>query len=194
MPSSGSGHECRSSFPAFETLHAHQPLTNLLFSLEQSDRDKLHSAAQKFSTYASIGSALGLGLGIFLAYRLRSLRSRTFAAFRASEKPTHVQFADGRLEAIPDVTPLMRPTRLGDIATYTFFAAGGVFVFGELGMVAGAWSARRQVMGDPESRKRIETAFKRFRAEVLRKEAEDLEAEAGTGGIFGGLKRSVPSL
>ena len=43
-----------------------------------------------------IGSALGLGLGFYLAFRLRTNRMKIFEAFKAVEKPTHVQFANGR--------------------------------------------------------------------------------------------------
>lgn len=104
-----------------------------------------------------------------------------FQAFRAAEKPTHVRFADGREEAIPDITPLLRPTTLGDIATYTFFALGGVFVGGETGLLTGSWSAKRSIGQDPESRKRIENAFMSFRADVLRKEIEQLEKGINKG-------------
>ena len=48
-----------------------------------------------------IGSALGLGLGLFLAYRLRTNRMKIFEAFKAVEKPTHVQFANGRIGTKP---------------------------------------------------------------------------------------------
>jgi len=64
--------------------------------LQQSDRDALNNAAQKFSTYTTIGSLVGLGLGAFLALRVRRIRANTFKAFRAIDRPTHVQFADGR--------------------------------------------------------------------------------------------------
>lgn len=64
--------------------------------LNEQDRDTLKSAASKVSTHAAIGSLLGVGLGILLAYRLRTNRTRMFEAFKASEKPTHVQFAGGR--------------------------------------------------------------------------------------------------
>lgn len=67
--------------------------------LEQSDRDVLKSAARTLSTHVTVGSMVGLGLGIFLAYRLRSNRTAMFNAFKASEKPTHVQFAGGRTGA-----------------------------------------------------------------------------------------------
>lgn len=44
-----------------------------------------------------------------------------------------------------------------------------------IGLAGGAASASRSVSKDPESRKRIETAFRRFRADVLRKEADELD-------------------
>ena len=65
--------------------------------LRQNDRDRLRSAVSKLSTHATVGSLLGLGLGVFLAYRLRTARTSMFNAFRAREKPTMVQFADGRI-------------------------------------------------------------------------------------------------
>lgn len=65
-------------------------------SLNESDRQKLQSAASTVSTYATIGSVVGLGLGVFLAYRLRANRTAMFQAFKAAEKPTEVRFANGR--------------------------------------------------------------------------------------------------
>lgn len=37
-------------------------------------------------------------------------------------------------EPIPDLTPLLKPTTLGDVATYFFASLGGLFLGGELGM------------------------------------------------------------
>lgn len=64
--------------------------------LQESDRDTLKSAAGKIGTHVTIGSIVGLGLGAFLAFRLRRTRMQMFNALRAHEKPTHVKFADGR--------------------------------------------------------------------------------------------------
>ncbi|KAL9596722.1 MAG: hypothetical protein Q9179_004523 [Wetmoreana sp. 5 TL-2023] len=153
--------------------------------LQDSDRDALKSAASKISTHVSIGSALGLGLGALLAFRLRRTRMQMFNAFRAHEKPTHVKFADGREEAIPDVTQYMRPSLLGDVAAYTFFGFGGLFVGGETGLLTGGASAGRRITRDPESRERIETAFRRFRADVLRKEADALDKRKGVTELLG---------
>lgn len=98
-----------------------------------------------------------------------------YQAFRTAEKPTHVRFADGREEAIPDITPMLRPSVLGDVATYLFFAGGGIFFGGELGLLTGTTSARRSISSDSESKKRIEDGFRKFRIDVLKKEINTLE-------------------
>jgi len=149
---------------------------HLQHDLQPADRTALQSAAGTLSTHALVGSLIGIGLGTFLAYRLRANRTAMYNAFRATEKPTHVRFADGREEAIPDITPLLKPTALGDIATYTFFAAGGVFFGGELGLLSGTVFAKRTITKDPEVRARIEKAFRGFKADVLRKQIEELES------------------
>jgi len=143
--------------------------------LQPSDRDLLRKASSKFTTHATIGSLLGLGLGALLAFRVRSARVRMWNAFKARDKPTHVQFADGRTEPIPDVTPLVQPTIWGDLAAYFLFTAGGLFVGGETGLLTGSISAGRTITRDPEARKRIEDAFRKFRADALRQEAAKLD-------------------
>ena len=91
-------------------------------------------------------------------------------------------------EPIPDLTPLLAPTTLGDIATYLFFGAGGLFLGGETGLITGSYSASRTIARDPDSRARIESAFRKFRADVLRKEAERLDGEGkDKGGVLGGI-------
>lgn len=40
------------------------------------------------------------------------------------------------LEPIPDLTPLLKPSTLGDFATYFFASIGGLFLGGELGKSA----------------------------------------------------------
>ena len=64
--------------------------------LQAEDRDKLKSAASTISLWTTVGSAVGIGLGMFAAIRLRSARKAVFAAIRAQEKPTKVVFNDGR--------------------------------------------------------------------------------------------------
>jgi len=85
------------------------------------------------------------------------------------------------VEPIPDLTNLAKPTVLGDIAAYFFFTAGGLFVGGETGLLTGSLSAGRSITKDPESRKRIEDAFRKFRADALRQEANKLD---GGGSVF----------
>ena len=50
---------------------------------------------------------------------------------------------------------------------------------GETGVLTGSWSAKRTISSNPESRARIETAFRRFRADVLRKQIGELEKGEG---------------
>lgn len=51
-----------------------------------------------------------------------------------------------------------------------------------MGLLSGASSARRSILRDGESKKRIETAFRGFRADVLRREVEALESgKEGSG-------------
>ena len=78
-------------------------------------------------------------------------------------------------EPIPDIAPMLKPTTLGDVATYMFFSAGGLFLGGELGLLTGSYSASRTITRDQDSRARIERAFRRFRVDVLRKEADRLD-------------------
>jgi hypothetical protein len=90
--------------------------------LTENDRDALKKAAGKFSTHALVGSLVGIGLGAFLAFRVRANRQVMYQAFKAAERPTHVKFANGREEALPDITPLLKPSPFGDIAAYTLFS------------------------------------------------------------------------
>ena len=80
---------------------------------------------------------------------------------------------------------MLKPSTLGDAAAYTFFGAGGLFLGGETGLLTGTGSAGRTISGDPESRKRIEAAFSKFRADVLRKEADALDGGKGVGEYLG---------
>ena len=80
----------------------------------------------------------------------------------------------------------MRPTTAGDVAAYTFFSIAGIFIGGEVGLLTGASAAKRNITKDPETRARVEKAFRGFRADMLRKEIQMLEAGEGKTGILGG--------
>ncbi|KAI3327758.1 hypothetical protein HD806DRAFT_531097 [Xylariaceae sp. AK1471] len=149
---------------------------HLKHDLEPSDREVLLKATKRVTTSATVGTLIGLGLGIYAAIRLKRIRTEMFAAFRAGEKPSYVVFANGRQEPVPDITPLMRPTKFGDIATHFFFGLGGMILGGELGLLLGSWSASRTISRDPGRKARIENAYRLFRVDVLRKEAARLEA------------------
>ena len=168
-----------SSIAAFRK-HSSEDLAKLAEShfqhdLNDNDKQLLMKAASKAQTWALAGSVVGIGLGTLLALRVRSNRNKMFKAFRASERPTAVIFASGRQETIPDITNVIKPTPLGDIAAYTFFSIGGLLLFGEIGFMTGVWSAKRTISQDPESRARIEKAFRSFRVDVLKKQIEGLE-------------------
>jgi hypothetical protein len=75
---------------------------------------------------------------------------------------------------------LLKPTTLGDIATYVFFGGGGLFFGGELGLLSGSTFAGRTISSDPAKRARIETAFRKFKADALRKQADLLDGGKGT--------------
>ena len=98
--------------------------------------------------------------------------------------------ADGReslVEAIPtaELEPLLKPTTLGDVTTYLFFGAGGLLFGGETGILTGGFSANGTLSKDPESRARIEAAFRKFRADVLRKEADALDGGKSIANVLG---------
>lgn len=81
---------------------------------------------------------------------------------------------------------MLAPSTLGDVAAYVFFSAGGLFFGGELGLLGGSVGAKNTITRDPETRKRIETAFRRFKVDVLKKEVDALEAqEPSTGEALG---------
>lgn len=115
-------------------------------------------------------------------------RARLYSAFKATERPTAVKFADGREAALPDLTPAMQPSRLGDVATYMLVGSGGLFLGGEVGLLTGSYRARQFVNREPDSRQRIERAFRGFQADALRMQASQLEqgnsTNKWTGGIF----------
>ncbi|KAF2757184.1 hypothetical protein EJ05DRAFT_477400 [Pseudovirgaria hyperparasitica] len=149
--------------------------------LSQQDRDVLTNAAKKVSTHATVGSVVGLGLGLFAAIRLRQNRLALFKSFRAAEKPVQIVFEGGRTEPVPDLTPLLKPTPLGDIATYLFFSAGGIFVGGETGFLTGSYAGSKTITKDPETRQRVEEAFRRFRVDLVKQQLDELEKGSKTG-------------
>ncbi|KAI0974740.1 hypothetical protein F4678DRAFT_349067 [Xylaria arbuscula] len=169
------------SLAAFRKSQHHDDLTKLAnehiqSDLEPSDRTALIKATTRVATATTVGSLIGLGLGLYASIRLRKIRTDMFAAFRAGEKPTSVIFANGRQESIPDITPYVRPTKLGDFATYFFFGLGGTMFGGELGLLTGTWSASRGINKDPARRQRIEKAYRSFKVDVLRNEIAQLES------------------
>ncbi|KAK0609582.1 hypothetical protein B0T17DRAFT_603728 [Bombardia bombarda] len=163
--------------------HPHQDLADLgeqhlQRDLNASDRRLLREAAGNVSLHTTLGSLLGLGLGLWTAYRIRANRVALYNAFRIGvNRPTELIFASGRREPVPDLEPYLRPTTWGDVATYAAFATGGLFLGGETGFLTGTAAATRTITKDPASRARIEKAFRLFQADILRRELHSLETD-----------------
>lgn len=186
---------------AFRRHNQHDELAQLAEShfqhdLTLDDREVLKGAAKTISWHASLGSIVGLGLGCFLAYRVRGLRKNWFNEFRTSDKPKQVIFhsgktcksylicssftdsnqADNTLKVdVPDVTSRLAPSPLGDFAAYFFLGMGGLFLGGETGFLTGTSIAARRVRADTDRRKRVEDAYRAFKIDLLRKQTKDLE-------------------
>lgn len=64
--------------------------------LQESDRELLKQASKKVPFHYAIGTALGVGLGVLVAFRVRQARLRAFQAFVKHEKPVEVKFENGR--------------------------------------------------------------------------------------------------
>lgn len=89
------------SLAAFRRHHQHDELAQLAEShfehdLTADDREVLKGAAKTISWHASFGTIVGLGLGCFLAYRVRGLRRNWFNEFRTSDQPKQVIFHSGK--------------------------------------------------------------------------------------------------
>lgn len=65
----------------------------------------------------------------------------------------------------------------------SLFSIAGFFLGGEIGLLTGSASAKRTISAEPDSRGRIESAFRQFRVDLLRKQADELEKQ-GRGGAF----------
>jgi hypothetical protein len=79
---------------------------------------------------------------------------------------------------------MLKPSTAGDLAAYFFFSAGGLFVGGETGLLLGGYSAKKTITSDPEMKARVETALRRFKADVLKREIAQLEKEDSNSGTL----------
>ena len=87
-------------------------------------------------------------------------------------------------EPIPDVTSQLAPSKWSDAATYFFFSLGGLFLGGEAGFLTGTASASRTITKDPETKERIEKAFKNYRIDVMKQEIQVLEGKSKFEQLF----------
>jgi hypothetical protein len=116
-------------YAAFRKSPQHEDLANLAkehlnHDLNQEDRDVLVKAGGRIYGPATIGTLVGLGLGLYAAFRLRKVRLAMFNAFRASEKPTSIVFAGGRtgkFRPFLSFIPLLSRFETGDYFVVVFF-------------------------------------------------------------------------
>lgn len=90
------------------------------------------------------------------------------------------------LEPVPDLTAQLAPSKWGDAATYFFFSLGGLFFGGELGFLTGTASASRTITQDPETKQRIEKAFKGYQIDVMKEQIKALEGTSKAQSVFDG--------
>lgn len=64
--------------------------------LRLSDLHALGSAARQMATHMEFGALVGLGFGVWMAYRLWGAPKAILRVFPARKKPTRAMFADGR--------------------------------------------------------------------------------------------------
>lgn len=74
---------------------------------------------------------------------------------------------------------LVAPSKAGDFAAYTLLGLGGLFLGGETGLLTGTALAARKVRSDETRARRVQEAYRRFKVDALRKEADALEKLEG---------------
>lgn len=79
---------------------------------------------------------------------------------------------------LPDVSAKLAPSSLGDFAAYFFLGVGGLFLGGETGFLTGSSVAASRVRADAERRRRVDGAYRAFKIDALRKQADALEKGA----------------
>lgn len=86
---------------------------------------------------------------------------------------------------MPNLTSVLKPSTFGDVVIHLLLGTSGLFIGGEIGVLTGSSSVGRIIGRDPEGKARIEKAFRKFRADVLRKEADDLDGGKGVSSVLG---------
>lgn len=74
---------------------------------------------------------------------------------------------------------MFRPSTFGSVVTYSLFSLAGLFLGSEAGLLTGGLSAKSTLTKDEQTRRRIESAYTKFKIDLLRKSAEDLEKSGG---------------
>jgi hypothetical protein len=78
--------------------------------LQPEDRETVKKAAGQFSTWTAVGSIVGLSAGLLLTLRFRAARLRAYEAFKLKDKPTGLQFANGRVSHLFQIASKLEST------------------------------------------------------------------------------------
>lgn len=120
-----------------------------------------------------MAAALGLGIGLWGTLALRRRRIVFYNASKTIETPIALQFKDGHSVPFPDI--IQPPSTFHTLFTGFLFATAGIFIGGEIGLLTGSISAKGAITRDEASKKRIDAAFRRLKADVMRKQADMIE-------------------
>ncbi|KAL8846025.1 MAG: hypothetical protein Q9221_008856 [Calogaya cf. arnoldii] len=141
-------------------------------SLSDLDRAKVRSAGKTVMNYTQIAALIGLVVGWAFARRSHKSALKVANAFKPAEQPIAVVFQDGRAEAISITSDTLKPSRLGNIARQIFYMGGMSILGAACGCYLGGLKFRRE---DKQREARIVLALNRYRVDVFRKQADDLE-------------------
>lgn len=156
-------------------------------SLTESDRLLMTTAERRHSAIVSLGTVIGLSLGLAFAYCRRRSAHQLYQTFLAKETPSSAKFYDGRETFLPDITAssYFKPTTTGAVATYVGLGIGGLIIGGGIAMALGCKVRERTIYGDAEAAKRIEYINFNMAIEVLKKLIDVVEGVKESRGLLG---------
>ncbi|KAG8531817.1 uncharacterized protein KY384_003453 [Bacidia gigantensis] len=153
-----------------------EAIGSLKDDLTASDHKTIKSAYRNYKERVYISAFVGLGLGVYTAYRFRQRRWRAYhAALKtATDLLRHIKPYDKRNR--PAV--VIRPSYLGDLATYLALGGFGLDFGGEIGVTIADRRVGRIITEDVECTERITQSSKKAKVEVLRVVADLMKQEA----------------
>ncbi|KAL8946769.1 MAG: hypothetical protein Q9222_006881 [Ikaeria aurantiellina] len=182
------------------------------YSLRECDRDALERAAWQINTHLNLGAVAGTILGIVLAFRLQTSRTRVLKAFRAYEQPSNAHFSEGRLGTyrrpvtgylgtctdqisfllvavsdtlVPDTLKNSKIDTFGHVAAYPLLG----FIGYSAGLVTGDFTGRRSAIKvfnrTPGCTERIDKVLRGYQANIMSSGAYALRKRKGVSELLG---------